>query len=367
MTVHTAVSKLEVPSEIALDVRAQLACDAPRVVVFFSSSRVDHAALARAMKDAYPAAEVLGCTTAGELASNHMGSGAVVAMALPPSLVEGAQGVLIRDPGDRAAIARSFAPLEKRFGAAAAWRHTQYVGLVLVDGLSRSEEALMDCLGDFTSVPFVGGSAGDDLKFERTVVSLNGEVCTGGAVLLLLKCLGDFAVIKTQSVRVTDTRLRATKVDEARRAVLEFDGRPAAQAYAAALGVPVGELAGQMLAHPLGLMAGREPYVRSPQRVDGDAMIFYCAVREGTELRLLESGDIVQDTALALASQVAHWGGVSALINFHCILRTLELQAREQTGAYGRVFADVPMVGFSTYGEAYLGHMNQTSTMLAFR
>ena len=33
---------------------------------------------------------------------------------------------------------------------------------------------------------------------------------------------------------------------------------------------------------------------------------------------------------------------------------------------YGRIFAQYPTIGFSTCGESYIGHMNQTSTMVLF-
>ncbi len=115
--------------------------------------------------------------------------------------------------------------------------------------------------------------------------------------------------------------------------------------------------------HPVGLMIDGEPYVRSPQQIKGDSMIFYCNVLEGMDLTLLESTDIVQDTEKDVEAKL----NISGLINFHCILRTLELKGLEQTAAYGKIFTDIPTVGFSTYGEEYMGHINQTSTMLVFR
>lgn len=61
------------------------------------------------------------------------------------------------------------------------------------------------------------------------------------------------------------------------------------------------------------------------------------------------------------------FGPISGIVNFHCILRTLDLERQGQTEAYGRIFADIPTIGFSTYGEEYVGHINQTSTMLLFQ
>jgi hypothetical protein len=51
------------------------------------------------------------------------------------------------------------------------------------------------------------------------------------------------------------------------------------------------------------------------------------------------------------------------IVSFHCILRTLQLRDECRVEAYGELFAGTPMVGFSTYGESSIGHINQTSTM----
>lgn len=98
----------------------------------------------------------------------------------------------------------------------------KYVGLILMDGVTRSEERVMEKIGDLTSVIFVGGSAGDDLHFEKTFVYANGKAYTDAAVLVLLEPANGFDVIKTQSFRSTGKILEATQVDEAARKVFTF-------------------------------------------------------------------------------------------------------------------------------------------------
>ena len=83
------------------------------------------------------------------------------------------------------------------------------------------------------------------------------------------------------------------------------------------------------MSYPLGLMVGDEPYVRSPQGVNNQGMVFYCNIKEGMDLTLLQSTDIVEDTRNDLAAKLNELGGnVAGLINFHCILRTLELEQK---------------------------------------
>jgi hypothetical protein len=228
----------------------------------------------------------------------------------------------------------------------------------------------MDRLCDFTDLTFVGGSAGDDLKFAKTFVAANGKIVPGYGALALLQVPAGFDLIKTQSFYPTGKTLTPTRVDKSlttswdqtTRAVLEFNGKPAAQAYAEAIGAESVEAATHaFMDAPLGLMAGNEPFVRSPQRIDKDAMYFYCSVNEGVELAVLKGTDIVTDTRKALAGS-RHRG----LVAFNCILRTLELKDQGKTQAFGQLFTQ-PTVGFSTYGEAYIGHINQTATILALR
>ncbi len=367
-SVHIASTTAPVPAAAAQELKQKLGGE-PALVLYFATAAQDAPALAAAMEQAFAPAVVIGCSSAGEIISGGMLKGSVVAMALGQDLVrEVAVEVLTGLRGGANPVPAAFEAFGARFGVPMRKLDpARYVGLVLVDGVSGAEERIMDALGSGTDVLFVGGSAGDDLAFQKTWVFARGKALTDAAVLVVFRAERGFSILKTQSFATTGKRLTATRVDEARRLVLEFDGQPAARAYAAALGVAPETLPGLFASHPLGLMAGDEPFVRSPQQVTAEGVKVYCAIGEGSELEILRSTDIVDETRQALERKRKMLGGISGVVNFNCILRTLELQRNEQEQAYGRVFADVPTIGFSTYGEEYLGHVNQTATMLVLR
>jgi len=50
----------------------------------------------------------------------------------------------------------------------------------------------------------------------------------------------------------------------------------------------------------------------------------------------------------------------------NCILRRLELDASGRGQGFVDAFAGVPTAGFHTYGETWLGHVNQTLTGVIF-
>jgi len=225
----------------------------------------------------------------------------------------------------------------------------------------------MEKIGDSTDITFIGGAAGDDLKLEATYVYANGRAYANAALLALLRVDRGFDIIKTQSFRNTDKKLIPTKTNESKRQVLEFNNKPAIVAYAEALGVSPDMAAQRFMHNPLGLMSWDDPFVRSPQRVKDGSMVFFCRVNKGIPLTVLEARDMISDTQKALEDKQKKLGSIAGLINFNCILRTQELEQKGLTEQYGLLFNDIPTVGLSTYGEEYLGHINQTATMLIFK
>jgi len=368
MHINTAFSTQDTAEASVKELADGLAAFAPKLVLFFASTKYAPENICRLMQNAFPASEVFGCSTAGEIVSGQMLDNAIVAMAFSAQAIKDLDIQVVENLQDEQALISAFGAFENHFKTPMAdIDPTKHVGIILIDGLAGAEEGFIENIGDLTNVTFIGGSAGDDLKFAATHVYANGKSYPNAAILALLKPGVDFTFIKTQSFRDLGKSLEVTKADESRREVIEFNGQPAAISYASAVGTSVDKASAHFIKNPVGLVIDGEPYVRSPQQIKDSSLLFYCGVMEGMELSLLESTDMLKDTRLAIDQAAEELGGVSGIVNFNCILRTLELKEKNLTQEYGNLFGAVPTIGFSTYGEQYLGHINQTATMLVFK
>ena len=364
----TKTSEIEVVSEI----KDKLNCCNAKVLIFFASSCFNQDKLSKLMKKAFGDCIVLGCTTAGEQADDELLNNSVTAMAISSNIVSDIKAEVVENLKENTNVDKAFISFEKYFNESSySMDVTKYVGMVLIDGESMKEEKLMDLIGNRTNIYFIGGSAGDDLKFEKTYISANGKAYTDSAVLVLMKMNNNasFNIIKTQSFKSLDKKLIANKVDEEKREVIEFNNRPALLEYANLVGAASIDDAPQYFkTNPVGLyVGGNDIFVRSPKQVKGTSIFFYCNILEGMEVRLLTSTDIIEDSKKAIAENIKQYGNIDGIINFDCIERRLILVEKNKEKQYGEIFRGIPAVGFATYGEEFIGHINQTSTMLVFR
>ncbi len=369
LDIVTAYSSQDDIDDVCSELSKQFILFDTKLVVFFASSKYAPEEISKKMQETFPHALVFGCSTAGEIVTGSMLNESVVAMGFNNESMLDAKIEVIEDIKDPEGVKKAFDSFTDHFGVAVAdMPSKEYVGIILVDGLSSVEEGMMETIGDSTNVVFIGGSAGDDMKFKATYLYANGKAYTNAALLAMLKPGTDFTFIKTQSCRDLGKPLVVTKADEARRVVLEFNGKPAATAYAEAVNCAVEDVTKHFTDNPVGLVIDGDPFVRTPQQIKDDgAMAFYCSVKEGMELSLLEATDIIEDTRNALLQAQKESGRIIGVMNFNCIMRKLELEQGNVTQQYGDLFSSVPTVGFSTYGEQYIGHLNQTATMLVFK
>jgi hypothetical protein len=359
-------------AELIAQLDARLEGAAVTVVVVFHSPVHDGTALAAALAERYPKAEVIGCSTAGEFVECEGSIGGVSAMALPAGTARAAHVAFANfDRGVEAGIAAAAKRLGRLVGAdLRSLDPARYVGVVLFDGLHMREEAANEALGAAApQLVFVGGSAGDDLAFKETHIFHNQKRATDGAVVMLLDMAVPFTIAKTCSFAPTPHSFTVTRADEANRVVYELDGRPALEVYAEATGTTVAKVDGALfMKHPLGMMLDGDPWIRSPQQTLPDGGLkFYCRITEGSEVHLMRGTDLVGETREAMSRAAREVGGTGGgVLAFNCILRRLELDATKAHDGFHGAFGGLPTAGFHTYGETYLGHINQTCTALVF-
>jgi hypothetical protein len=355
--------------EAAADIRSQFGGMKPKMVLFFASTSFEPQGIAAAMQNEFAGAKVFGCTTAGELVGDRMLKNTVAAMCFDESAIADVDVGVVENIKGEVDVETTLGRFEEHFGVSMNdMSHTDYVGIVLMDGLTMAEERVMDSIGNKTSIAFLGGSAADNLTFTATHVFADGKAYSNAALLAVMKPKVKFTFLKTQSFCKRQEVLEPTKVDERTRTVFEINGVPAVDAYVKAIGKEVNDAPNYFPVHPTGvIMPDGEIFVRTPQKFNEDGSItFFCNVKKGIPLSLLEATDIVADTRVALEEKKKEFKSVAGIINFHCLFRTLILQSKNQVEEYCRSFAGVETLGFNTYGEAYLGHMNETSTMLLF-
>lgn len=344
---------------------------APRVLVFFAPPALDGAVLSAHLRARYPAAEVVGCTTAGAFTAAEQHREGTSALALGADVVRRAAACLLdfRHGEVERAVHAAAEQLSLRLGRPLRELEPErYVGVVLLEGLRGHEEAANAALGNVAPLlPFVGASAGDDCRYQQTRVYRNGDETADGAVLLVLELGRPFRVLKADHFEPSGRRLTVTRASA--RLIHELDGRPALAAYAEALGLAPGDVGPDTFsAHPLGLEVRGEHWTRSPQQLlPGGAMRFYCEVLEGTELHVLRARDLLADTRAALdGAERALGAPARGGLYFNCVLRRVELDRRALHAEHLALFAGQQLAGFHTYGESYLGHINQTLTALLF-
>lgn len=337
-------------------------------VFLFISPEADLAALAQSLPAAFGPAPLTGCTTAGEISAAGYAEGEIVAVGLPANLFA-ASTFLIPDLGhldaqdligrlirDRQALARARPRWEGEFA------------FLMVDGLSVREDELASALArGLGPVPLFGGSAGDGTRFQETFVLHDGRFLQNAAVVTLVRTAARVKVFSLDHLRPTEARMVVTEADPARRIVRQINAEPAAREYARILGKDPAQLTTfTFAAHPVVVRIGGTHHVRAIQRVDhnGD-LIFFSAIDEGVVLTLAEPQDMVAHLSGALAGLRGD-GPAPDILTCDCILRRLEAQEKQKTGAISALLRDHGVVGFSTYGEQLNAmHVNQTMTGVA--
>jgi hypothetical protein len=322
---------------------------------------------------------VIGCSTAGEIASDGPGDAGVVVAAFGGSgfvartAVARGVSVRLRDAGAEVAAAAGEAP-----------DHPHHALLILTDGLAGDMTEVVrgaySMLGATT--PLVGGCAGDDLSMQRTHQLWEGEVLEDAVVGAWLASDAPLGIGVQHGWRRVGEPMLVTGSEGNK--VLTLDERPALDVYLERLNPPAeahrsaADFTAFALTHPLGLSRRSGEEVRFLAGADMDERSLNCiaAVPSGALVWMME-GDIdsvlvATDAACREAVEALGTHTALGMLAFDCIARRAVLGdagiKREIDCIAGH--ASGPVAGFYTYGEIARTHgvngfHNQTLVVLA--
>jgi hypothetical protein len=348
------------------------------VMVFGATEPLSDPALHRDIRQRYPDAHIVSCSTGGEICGTEVTTDSVVTTAM---LFEHATlAVTIQDVGGAADSAAAGA----RIAAALPREGLRHVFL-LSEGLDVNGSALVR--GLTASLPpgvaVTGGLSADAERFERTLVGLDDLPRPRRAAAIGF--YGERLKVGFGSLGGWDTFGPNRRITRSVGNVLyELDGLPALDLYKRYLGPYAAELPASGLLFPIRLVteSGEDGVVRTILGVDEEAgsLRFAGDVPQGMYARLMKANiDRLIDGAAGAASsthQQLDGDDPDVVILVSCIGRKLVLKQRveEEVENVRDVMGNRPVLtGFYSYGEispmtpsAKCEVHNQTMTITTF-
>jgi hypothetical protein len=345
--------------------------------------------LLQTVRELIPGAEVIGCSSSGEISVSANGSAEISANNSVLIALLGGDDVEVRvqsasmnDPVRlREETARAAQAVEPIHSTA------HRVVLALTDGLSVSDQCevvrgVYEAVG--ASVPLVGGCAGDDLAMTGTAQMYGDRVLEQSLVLTSIGSNSPIGVGVAHGWRGVGEPMFATAVDGT--SVLELDGRPAVDVYLERLGADpsVGLNADAFssfsLTHPLALVRRRGDEIRWVTGADLERRSLKCNVefQRNAQVWLTEGdcGSTIDAVGVACDQAIGQLDGAMPIgaIAFNCAARRAVLGddgAQREVAEIAKHLGGIPVAGLYTYGEFARvrgpnGFHNQTLVMLVF-
>lgn len=149
---------------------------------------------------------------------------------------------------------------------------------VCIEYCTGAEEKLIttftSCL-EKKKVSLMGGTSFGNPEGTDPVVAYNGRLYTDACVYAFVKNLtGKAKVYKENIYEKHSSRAHfATKVDVPRKALIELDGRPAADVYSREIGISKDKIIDNVLVNPIGRAVGDQVFISSMKELEANGTI----------------------------------------------------------------------------------------------
>lgn len=317
-------------------------------------------ALAEA-KRRLPKTDVVACTTAGEVTERGLTRDGVAVFLCSWGEATHLATARPAPHDDIPALAQA---LGGRFMDHAPERAKNAACLVFGDGLSPAFEKLVLELRKSPRHrhPIAGGGAADDRRFTSTAVGVNQQAFRGGMASVQITSESPWGVGVAHGLTPATPRMTVTRA--VGNNVMQIDDRAALDVYrdyakSRGLDLESLDLPQFLVENELGVLLFEDVVrVRAPLRVLPDDGLFTAGeVPEGSTVCIVRGSETDVLSAARAAAEDAKdgLGGVQAagVLVFSCVCRGWVLGERyaEEIRAIQSVFPDVPIAGFSSYGE----------------
>lgn len=343
-------------SDVATTSFSELAALQPQLVLAFGSVAAIRGAAATLMQ-AFPQAQLAGCSTAGEISTEGVEDGTLVTTALRFDTIDVRQSTTRLEGMDDSKAAGV------RLGEALPQQGLRAV-LIFGQGVAINGSAVIDGLTSVLghAIPITGGLAGDGGAFQQTFVLDNHGASSDRLVAVGL--YGDKLLFSHGSFGGWSPFGPARKVTRSVNNVLyELDGEPALAVYKKYLGDHAKDLPASGLLFPFAMLGSDHNeigLIRTILAVDEEAGSLTLAgeIDRDGYLKLMHANtDALVDGAeaaarAALDMQGSAAGGLALLVS--CVGRKLVMGGRvdEEIEAVSEVFGrGATLAGFYSYGE----------------
>ena len=352
-----------------------------KLLIVFCSAAYDLDQLLAGIASEAPGTPLIGCSTAGEIATAGPSDASVVIVAIGGPGFSVATGAGTDSTGSlrqatTTAVEACMGSLDRR---------AHSVLLLLTDGLGGDQMEVVR--GAYAvvgaEIPLVGGCAGDDLRMKSTFQLFGERALRDSVVAAAVSSDAPIGIGVQHGWRRVGEPMLVTSSDGSR--VHSLDDEPALDVYLRRLGAPAaahhdaGAFTRFALTHPLGISHRSGEEVRFVAGADFDDRSLGCiaSVPQGGLAWIMEGDEdsVLEATDGACVEAVAGLSGEPplGLVAFDCIARRGVLGEpgiRREIDRIAAFAGGAPVAGFYTYGEiarttGMRGFHNQTLVVLA--
>lgn len=220
-------------------------------------------------------------------------------------------------------------------------------------------------------IQLAGGTVFGVPDGKKPVVAYDGTLYEDACVYAIIKnTTGKVKVYKENIYEKNSNSYHfATKVDVKRKALMELDGRPAAEVYSTELGIPKDKIVDNVLVNPMGRAVGDQVFISSMMSMESDGTLLnYKRINKNDCIYFLSLGDY-RETEQRTREQIREdMRQISLVISIDCIYRYLLYDGEGYFNTYAKDMATLGNhMGIVGGGEQCNNqHVNQTMVCAVF-